>query len=113
MVWCGNDHAMKRVPPDSAWVPMGIRFAQITHDMVFAIDQVATIRFVRDHEPSLILDEATRALLDHQFGGTAGLLHESFATPGQQRWAAYDATIASTDNEMIGTIDVAVQPKVA
>lgn len=105
MVWCGNDHAMRRVPPESEWVPMGTRFAQITDETVFAIDQVATIRFARGHEPSLILDEATRAVLDHRFGGTAGLLHESLTEPGRQRWAGYDATIASTDNEMFGTID--------
>ncbi len=110
MVWCGNDHAMKRVPPESAWVPMGTRFTQLTDDAVFAIDQVATIRFAPEHEPSLILDEATQALLNHRFGGTAGLLHESLTTTGQQRWAAYDATIASTDNEMIGAIDEVPAP---
>jgi hypothetical protein len=105
LVWCGNDHAMKWVPPEAEWVPMGVRFAQFADDAVFLIDQTATIRFTNEYAASLTLDEATQAMLNHRFGGTAGLLHESLPTSGQRRKAAYDAIIASIDNEMIGATD--------
>jgi hypothetical protein len=100
MVWCGNGHHSK--VSGESWIPMGVRFQEVSDLEPFSIDQLATVALGEDHRPRI---EATSALAETlgRYGGTAGFIAqdppEGFEVPA---WC--DATILSTDNRMVGEV---------
>ena len=98
LVWCGNSHHAKLGSDD--WTPMGVHFMQVAGREQFSISQTATIAFAPGHLPNLELSDDLRRTLD-EFGGTAGFVHKD-PPPGLDVPDHFDASILSTDNEMVG-----------
>jgi hypothetical protein len=99
LVWCGNGHHAKRSV--NGWLPMGLRFTELSNEEPFCIDQLPTVALAPQHRPDIELtSELTLTLAEH--GGTAGF-NRSTPPPGYWVPPYYDALILSTDNDMAET----------
>ena len=100
MVWCGNGHHSKQALQE--WVPMGVRFAELSSIDPFSIDQLATVSLGERHRPRVEMTAELQERLE-PLGGTAGFMAEHpadcFDVPS---W--YDAVLFSTDNRMVGDV---------
>jgi hypothetical protein len=91
LVWCGNSHHLK-VAADE-WVPMGVRFRELSGIDAFTIDQLRSIRWRDGDEPGPGYERDLAPL-----GGTAGFLADE--APAGFHVFGHDAYILSTDNEL-------------
>lgn len=99
LVWCGNGHHAKRSV--NGWLPMGLRFTELSDEEPFCIDQLPTVALAPERRPQVeVTSELTTTLVE--YGGTAGF-HRSNPPPGYWVPPYYDALILSTDNEMTET----------
>jgi hypothetical protein len=100
LMWCGNGHHAKT--GDGDWIPLGQRFREFSGMDPFCIDQLATVSLNGEVAPSIRVTAELGRLLAG-FGGTAGFTRADpptgYAVPP---W--YDASVRSTDNEMIGPL---------
>jgi hypothetical protein len=100
MVWCGTGHHSKESADE--WVPMGVRFTQVSGIDPFSIDQLATVSLAEGVRPRIELTSELEQILE-RFGGTAGFTKDSppdgFEVPP---WC--DAMLLSTDNRMVGEV---------
>jgi hypothetical protein len=96
LVWCGNGHHAKR--PLADWRPMGVRFAELSGDEAFAIDQACTVEFPGITPHGLRWVEAYPEVFVLR-GRAVGFLSED-APPGWAFPEAADAFILAADNAM-------------
>lgn len=100
MVWCGNGHHSKESGDE--WIPMGVRFTQVSGIDPFSIDQLSTVSLAEGVAPRVALTTELSQILE-RLGGTAGFTKDS-APDGYEVPSWYDAVLLSTDNRMVGDI---------
>lgn len=97
LVWCGNGHLVK--VPVGDWLPMGLRFREVTAIEAFAIDQITTVCFDtpsrRDLSDRLVAKYGAHI---EAAGDAVGLLAQD--EPLLDRPHGVDAYLFSLDNEL-------------
>ena len=96
LVWCGNDHLARRGL--DGWVPMGVRFTELSGIEPFAINQIRSVEFP-GQLPAAGRWVAAYGYVLAAHGGAAGFLAED-APPGWGFPESADAFVLATDNRM-------------
>jgi hypothetical protein len=96
LVWCGNHHLAKRVA--GQWVPMRVRFGELSSEDAFVIDQTPTVKFGSSTPAGMDWVDAYASEIEG-LGGTAGFLSED-APDGWPSPELADAFIVAQSNDL-------------
>ncbi len=96
LVWCGNGHLTKCAVGE--WLPMGLRFSELSGIDPFAIDQIASVEF-GDRESYAAPWVERYATEIEALGGAAGFLSEEAPANWSPRERS-DAFVLSVENAL-------------